>query len=342
MDERMEVNGSTRTNGPFASPTLPQPLESATVIEYTVHELAHISNASVRTLHYYEEQGLLAPRRRENGYRVYGPADVQRLQQILLYRQADMPLAQIRGILNAPASVQVDALHRQLEALRSRREQLDSLVSTVETMIREAEGMAGATAANRDDTSRQHADKRSASIMTSNQTTSANSENNANVPGTGTGASRTTSDDAARFEAFKQQAIRENERVYGAEVRARYGDAAADASKARTEGMTEGQWAEAESQQRDIAARLAMIATSGSPEDEILGDAGRELCELHRAWLMHYWTPAMYSPAAHRGLAQMYVADERFRAFYDAMAPNGAGILRDAIETWAGREYETE
>ena len=51
---------------------------------YTAHELAEVSGVSVRTLHWYEEQGLLSPARRSNGYRDYGPDDVRRLQQILL------------------------------------------------------------------------------------------------------------------------------------------------------------------------------------------------------------------------------------------------------------------
>ena len=55
---------------------------------YTAHELAKLSGVSVRTLHYYEEQGLLRPQRRPNGYRDYGPDDVRRLQQVLLYRRA--------------------------------------------------------------------------------------------------------------------------------------------------------------------------------------------------------------------------------------------------------------
>ena len=140
--------------------------------------------------------------------------------------------------------------------------------------------------------------------------------------------------DTARFAALKQQAIRENEQTYGAEARARYGDDAVDASNEMVAAMTQEQWDDAQALAEKIARSLADIAASTTPEEQILGPAGHELCALHRAWLMHYWKPAMYSPAAHRGLAQMYVADERFSATYEAMAPNGAALLRDAIETW--------
>ena len=67
---------------------------------YTVKELARLSGVSVRTLHYYEEVGLLAPRRRANGYRVFDADDAARLQQVLLYRDAGMALADIKALLD--------------------------------------------------------------------------------------------------------------------------------------------------------------------------------------------------------------------------------------------------
>jgi hypothetical protein len=59
------------------------------------------------------------------------------------------------------------------------------------------------------------------------------------------------------------------------------------------------------------------------------GEAARRLCELHKQWLMCTWT--RYSAAAHRGLAQMYVDDPRFSAYYDNVAPGAAVFLRDAL-----------
>ena len=144
-------------------------------------------------------------------------------------------------------------------------------------------------------------------------------------------------DDVKRFEAFKQKAVEENEQAYGREVRERYGDDVVDAANAQFMGLTGAQLEEAEALQARIGELLAAISAAKVPEEEILGDAGRELCGLHRDWLLHFWTRAMYSPAAHRGLAQMYVADERFATYYEAMAPDGAAILRDAVETWAER-----
>lgn len=62
-------------------------------MEYTVNKLAKISGVSARTLHYYDEIGLLRPMRiAENGYRIYGPKEVDLLQQILFYRELGVPL----------------------------------------------------------------------------------------------------------------------------------------------------------------------------------------------------------------------------------------------------------
>ena len=58
---------------------------------YTVHELAELSGCTVRTLHHYDELGLVRARRASNGYRRYGAAEVDRLHQVLLYRECGLP-----------------------------------------------------------------------------------------------------------------------------------------------------------------------------------------------------------------------------------------------------------
>ena len=56
---------------------------------------------------------------------------------------------------------------------------------------------------------------------------------------------------------------------------------------------------------------------------------------MHAAWLQLYWPEGLYSPEAHRSLADGYLADERFQRYYDAVAPGAARFLRDAVHTWA-------
>ena len=88
---------------------------------YTVHELAALSGCTVRTLHHYDELGLVRAGRAANGYRRYGPAEVDRLQQVLLYREAEMPLADIKQ-------------------LHARKERLDGLIASVEKTLASMEG----------------------------------------------------------------------------------------------------------------------------------------------------------------------------------------------------------
>lgn len=67
---------------------------------YTVKQLADLAGVSTRTLHYYDEIGLLKPSAYgDNGYRYYEEAAALRLQQILFYRELDLPLSQIHDIL---------------------------------------------------------------------------------------------------------------------------------------------------------------------------------------------------------------------------------------------------
>ena len=70
---------------------------------YTVGEVARLANVSVRTLHHYDEIGLLEPSQRSDaGYRLYSDDDLERLQQILLYRELDFALEEIAQVLTDP------------------------------------------------------------------------------------------------------------------------------------------------------------------------------------------------------------------------------------------------
>jgi hypothetical protein len=85
------------------------------------------------------------------------------------------------------------------------------------------------------------------------------------------------------------------------------------------------QFAQQEALSKKVNDALKAAMGSGNPA----GEAAQHLCELHRQWLSGYWDS--YSPAAHRGLARMYVDDNRFRAYYDSVAPGAAEFLRDAL-----------
>ena len=88
-------------------------------MEYTIRELADLSGVTTRTLRWYDQIGLLKPGRvAENGYRYYGPAQVDRLQDILYYRALGVELAQIKACLDDPSFDRLAALRGAAAAVR--------------------------------------------------------------------------------------------------------------------------------------------------------------------------------------------------------------------------------
>lgn len=250
---------------------------------YTIGQLARMGGVSVRTLHHYDQLGLLIPHRSPNGYRSYDSEDVTRLQLILLYRACGMELSAIGELLADPSFDERAALERQLETLRQERARLDTLIRTVERSL------------------------------------------DASKKGT-------TMNDQARFEGLKRQAVAENERVYGAEARARYGDEAVDAANTHLLSVDEATWNDMQALERRIIELLGAAMASGDPS----GAQASELVRAHARWLQMHWGPGTYSPEAHRGLADGYLADERFVAYYDTPCGSGATqFLRDAIHALA-------
>ena len=95
----------------------------------TVREVSRLTGISVRALQYYDEIGLLPPTRyTEAGYRLYDDAALERLQQILLFRELEFPLKEIRRILESPAFDRNKALEQQIELLTLKREHIDNLI----------------------------------------------------------------------------------------------------------------------------------------------------------------------------------------------------------------------
>ena len=105
-------------------------------MEYTVQKLAHLAGVSTRTLRYYDEIGLLKPARiNSSGYRIYGQAEVDRLQQILFYKELGVSLDDIRKIINSPSFDRLTALKEHREKLMDKRKQLDFIIANVNKTI---------------------------------------------------------------------------------------------------------------------------------------------------------------------------------------------------------------
>lgn len=248
---------------------------------YTVHELAQLSGVSVRTLHHYDELHLVQAQRGKNNYRRYGSAEVDRLQQVLLYRECGMALADIKRLLDSPAFDAASALGGHLCELRSQQKHIEGLIASVEKTL---------------------------ACMKGNEPMK----------------------DEEKFQAFKKDLIGENEKKYGEEVRERWGDAAADASNAKVMGMSEEQY----QRTQGLEAQMKEALLAGMETGDAAGSDAQRAADLHRQWLCNFWKDGTYSKEAHRGLTEAYVADERFKVYYEAVAPGAAAFLRDAVKVY--------
>ncbi|WP_404469329.1 MerR family transcriptional regulator [Sutcliffiella horikoshii] len=255
-------------------------------MEYTVQKLAKLAGVTGRTLRYYDEIGILKPARMSaSGYRIYGQAEVDKLQQILFYRELEIDLESIQKIINAPSFNEVEALKEHRDRLLTKQKRLEGLIESVDRTLAAKEG----------------------SINMS---------------------------DKEKFEAFKQNMIDENEAKYGKEVRGKYGNETMDKSNAKLKGMSKNQYEQGEKLGEEVLKVLNEAFKTGDPA----GELAQKAADLHRQWLGFYWDS--YSKEAHAGLAQMYVNDERFTAFYDKEQPGTAEFLRDAIYIYTGMQKQ--
>jgi DNA-binding transcriptional MerR regulator len=251
-------------------------------MEYTVQKLGQIAGISTRTLRYYDEFGILKPARiNSSGYRIYGQAEVDRLQQILFYRELGVSLESIKDIVTAPAFDGAQALRDHRQKLLEKREQLDLLIMNVDRTIALTEG-------------------------------------------------RINMSDKEKFEGFKQKLVDDNEKKYGKEVREKYGEDTVNKSNAKVKNMSQEQYDEVTKLANELTETLQAAFQTGDPA----GELAQRAADLHRQWLSFYWDS--YTKEAHAGVAQMYVDDERFTAYYDKVQPGTAVFLRDAVHIYTG------
>jgi DNA-binding transcriptional MerR regulator len=251
-------------------------------MEYTVQRLASLAGVSTRTLRYYDEVGILKPARiNSSGYRIYGQEEVDRLQQIMFYRELGVSIEDIKAIMTSKGFDKAAALKGHREKLLAKRQQIDRLIENVEKTIALSEG-------------------------------------------------RMKMSDKEKFEGFKKNLIEDNEKKYGKEIREKYGEDIVNGSNARLMNMTKEQYEEFEQLGREVLDTLYAAFKTGDPA----GELGQKAADLHRKWLGYTWNS--YSKEAHAGLANMYVADERFTAFYDKEQPGATAFLRDAILIYTG------
>ncbi|MGE8203322.1 MerR family transcriptional regulator [Heyndrickxia sp. NPDC080065] len=253
-------------------------------MEYTVQKLGRLAGISTRTLRYYDEIGILKPARiNSSGYRIYGQEEVDKLQQILFYRELGVSLDSIKRIVTSPSFDGTKALREHREKLLEKREQLELLIANVDKTLAMREGSINMT-------------------------------------------------DKEKFEGFKQKMIDDNEKKYGEEIRKKYGNKTIDQSNAKLMNMTQEQYEEVTKLENEVKETLALAFATGDPAS----DLAQKAADLHKQWLTFYWSE--YNKDAHAGIAQMYVDDERFKAYYDVKQPGLAEFLRDAIHIYTSRK----
>lgn len=242
---------------------------------YAVSELARMSGVTVRTLHHYDEIGLLVPSgRTSSGYRVYSAADAERLGHVLAYRQCGLTLAEIEATLAETTGDRSVHLRRQLALLDARAAELDAQRTTL---------------------------RRAVEAM----------EMGINL------------DPEEILEVFGEH----DPAQYGEEVRERWGgtDAYVE-SQRRTSSYTRQDWLQQASEREEIEAGFAALLVRAVPAAD---PQAADLAERHRAHIERWFYPCPYEMQA--GLAEMYVADPRFAAHYDARVAGLAIYVRDAI-----------
>ncbi|WP_431679533.1 MerR family transcriptional regulator [Kitasatospora sp. KL5] len=248
---------------------------------YSVGQVAKVAGVTVRTLHHYDEIGLLSPSgRTPAGYRRYEEKDLDRLQQVLFYRELGFPLDQVAAILDDRSVSPNEHLRRQRSIIGDRIEHLQELAAAVERAL-EAQKM---------------------------------------------GIQLTPEE---KFEVFGK----DYQESWEDEAEQRWGGTDAwKESQRRTGGYTKADWQRIKAEADGLNARLAQAFTSGTAADS---EEGAALAEEHRQHITGNFYECTYT--IHRGLAEMYVADPRFTATYDRIAPGLAQWLRDAILANADR-----
>lgn len=250
-------------------------------MEYTIKKIANLSGVSARTLRFYDEIDLLKPARvNSSGYRIYGQNEVNRLQQILFYREMDLKLEEIKEILDNPDFDVEQALMEHQEKLMAKRQEIDRLLASVQQTMKYYKG----------------------EIEMSDQ---------------------------EKFTAFKEQKVAENEAKYGKEIREKYGEDTVERSNKKYLNLTEEQMQEMAETEVQLFEKIGVYLE----QPEIESDVAKEIFRLHKKWLSYTWPT--YSAEAHKGLGMMYIADERFMAYYDEKHAGAAQALNDAIQYYA-------
>jgi len=245
---------------------------------FTVKQLSDLAGVTPRTLHHYDQLGLLKPSRvGENGYRYYGEESVLRLQQILFFRELGLPLEAIKKIMGRRDFEVLSALESHKKELGKRIARLERLVETVDNTISHLKGQ------------KEMSEKQIFAGFTPEEEEKYARE---------------------AEQLYDPETVRESNRKWKA-----YGPEKQQAI------LAEG---------REIYLEMVTAMPKGAASPEV-----QALVERWRKNMDYFWTPNLEQLL---GLAEMYNADERFRATYTAIHPKLAEFMLEAVKFYVGRQ----
>jgi DNA-binding transcriptional MerR regulator len=242
--------------------------QESVMATYSISQLAALAGVSVRTLHHYDAIGLLQSAGRSNGgYRLYNQHQVLQLQQILMFRELEYPLAQIQQIMQQPDYDLTLCLRQQQQLLAKRINHLQRLHSMLDRTIQQQES-----------------------------------------------GQMTTS--AELFNQFSQATLRE-------EAVQRWGETAIRQSEQQVAQLSTAQQQQLTVEGEQIAMGLAQCLHLPADAAEVQLWAVRQ-----HQWLQNYGPCSLQRLVM---LADLYVSDARFLAYYERFGAGTAVLLRDAL-----------
>lgn len=131
--------------------------------------------------------------------------------------------------------------------------------------------------------------------------------------------------DKEKFEGLKAKILQEHETKYGKEAREKYSDEVVDMSNAKFMAQTESAYEEINQLGEKILTTLKEALKQHDPSSDI----AQQVCQMHQTWIEYYWPT--YDKLAHLALVNMYLEDERFKAYYEKVGEGATKLLVDAM-----------
>ena len=245
---------------------------------YKINEVSKLTGVSIRMLHYYDKIGLLSPSKRtDSNYRMYNDNDISRLYQILLFKELEFPLQDIKQILDNENFDRSKALKLQRNLIFEKKKRLERILESIDDTI---ENLGGKTM----------------------------SKNN--------------------FKAFDYEGVKKHQEKYKEETEKRYGKSNAyKESQEKTSKYSKNDWNDIIKEANLIYIELAKLMDRDPSDEKVQG--------LIEKWRNHI-TTNFYNCTIEifRGLALMYIGDERFTKNIDKYGDGLAQFMSDAMNIY--------